>query len=35
MDKCGIVHIRKKGVKRSQQKFVDSGEAVQNVVEYK
>ena len=31
VDKCGIMHVRKKGVKRSQQKFVN----VQNVVEYK
>ena len=35
VDKCEIMHVRKKGVKRSQQKFVCNGEAVQNVVEYK
>ena len=34
VDKCGITHVRKKDVKRSQQKFVN-GEAVQNVVECK
>ena len=35
VDKCRIMHVRKKGVKRSQQKFVVNREAVQNVVEYK
>ena len=30
---CGIMDMRKKGVKRSQQKFVVDGEAVQNVVD--
>ena len=35
VDKCEIMHVRKKGVKRSQQKFVVNREAVQNVVEYK
>ena len=34
VDKCEIMHVRKKGVKRSQQEFVVNGEAVQNVVEY-
>ena len=33
--KCGIMHMRKKGVKWSEQKFVMNGEVVQNVVEYK
>ena len=32
--KRGIMHVRKIGVKRVQQKFVVNGEAVQNVVEY-
>ena len=27
VDKCGIMHVRKKDVKRSQQKFVVNGEA--------
>ena len=34
VDKCGIMHMRKEGVKRSEQKFVMNGEIVQNVVEY-
>ena len=29
-----IMHVRKKGVKKSQQKFVVDGEAAWNVVEY-
>ena len=33
--KCGIMHMRKKGVKRSGEKFVMNGEVIQNVVEYK
>ena len=35
VDKCGIMHVRKKGVKRSQQKFVVNGGTARNVVEYK
>ena len=35
VEKCGIMHMRKKGVKWSEQKFVMNGEVVQNVVEYK
>ena len=35
VEKCGIMHMMKKGVKRSEQKFVMNGEVVQNVVEYK
>ena len=33
--KCEIMHMRKKGVKRSEQKFVVNGEAVHNVTEYR
>ena len=32
--KCETMHMRKKGVKRSEQKFVMNGEAVQNRTEY-
>ena len=35
VEKCGIMHMRKKGVKRSEQKFAMNGEVVQNVPEYK
>ena len=35
VEKCGIMHMRKKGVKRSGQKFTMNGEAMQNVTEYK
>ena len=34
VDKWGII-MRKKGVKRSEQKFVMNGEAVQCVAKYK
>ena len=30
-DKCGIMHMKTKGVKRSEQKFVMNGKAVQNL----
>ncbi len=33
VDKCGIMHMRKKGVKRMGQRSVISGELVQNVAE--
>ena len=35
VDMCGIMHVRKRPVKWSQQKFVVNGKAVQNMVEYK
>ena len=35
VNKCGIMHVRKKGVKRMGQKFVISGELMQNVAEYR
>ena len=33
--KCGIMHMRKKWLKRMGQRFVISGELMQNVTEYK
>ena len=35
VNKCGIMHVRKKGVKRMGQRFVISGELMQNVAEYR
>ena len=35
VDKCGVMHMRRRGVKRSGQKLVVNGEVVQNVAEHK
>ena len=35
VDKCGVMHMRRRGVKRSGQKLVENGEVVQNVAEHK
>ena len=35
VEKCGVMHMRKKGVKRTDGKFHVSGEEVRVVEEYK
>ena len=35
VEKCGVMHMRRRGVKRSGQNFVMNGEVVQNVAEHK